>query len=153
MNPNDIPEAGWMFRFFTDAVGWLNPIVYLVGLGIAICAFLRCRKWGYLVVAAYFAFVVFSLLAMPSINRALRAHRPPDISEQTQQKIDAAVQEAIHKVLVEEGHPEGISGKRTIRFPFGPILLVFGLWLVARREPHRSNNSLQATAAAPSSSD
>jgi hypothetical protein len=138
---------------FYYAVPWLNPAVHIVGFGVALCAFLRCRKWGYLVVAAYFALVVFSLLAMPSINRAIRAHYPPDVSEQTQQKIDAAVQDAIHKVLLEEGHPEGIPQKHTVRFPFGPILLVVGLWLVARREPHRPNNSLQATAAGPASCD
>jgi hypothetical protein len=140
MNSNDIPEAGWMLRFFIGANEWLTPTVYILGFGIALWAFLRCRKCGYLVVAAYFALVVFSLLVMPSINRAIRAHRPPDISEQTQQKIDTAVQEAIHKVLVEEGHPEGIPQKRTVRFPFGPILLVAGLWLVARSETRRPKN-------------
>jgi arginine exporter protein ArgO len=57
----------WMFYYGTRAVEWLNPIVYLVGLGIAVWAFRHCHKWGYLVVAAYFALVVFSLLAMPSI--------------------------------------------------------------------------------------
>jgi hypothetical protein len=140
MNPNDIPETGWMLRFFMETEGWLTPIVYILGLGIAFWAFFRCRKRGYLVVAAYFALVVFSLLGMPSIDRSMHAHRPPDISEQTQQKIDVAVQEAIHKVLVEEGHPEGIPQNRTVRFPFGPILLVAGLWLVARRETHRPTN-------------
>lgn len=133
MNPNDIPEAGWMFRFLIGAADWLNPMIFLVGLGIAVWAFLRSRKCGYLVLAAYFAVV----LLMRPINRVIRVGRPPDASEQTQQKIDAAVQEAIHKVLVEEGHPEGIPGERTIHFPFGPISLVVGLWLVARHEPHR----------------
>jgi hypothetical protein len=139
MSPNDIHEASWMFRFLVDAVEWLNPAVCVVGLGIAVWAFLRCRKWGYLVVTIYFALSVFTLLAMPSINRVIRAHGAPDYSAQTQQKIDAAVQEAIHKVLVEDGHPYGIPKKRTIRFPFGPILLVVGLWLLARRETRRPN--------------
>ena len=140
MNSNDIPEAGWMLRFFMETEGWLTPIVYVLGLGIALWAYFRCRKCGYLVIAVYFALVVFSLLAMASINRAIRAHRSPDISEQTQQKIDAAVQETIHKVLAEEGHPEGTGQKHTVHFPFGPILLVAGLWLVARNETHRTIN-------------
>jgi hypothetical protein len=140
MNPNDSPEAGWVFQFLMGAAGWLNTVVYLVGLAIAVWAFLRCRKCGYLVIAAYFALA----LLVPSINR-LRAPRlpPPDSSEQTQQKIAAAVQEAIHKVLVEEGHPEGITGTHNIRISFSSILLVVGLWLVARHEPPRPKISLQ----------
>jgi len=131
----------WIFYDATRAVEWLNPIVYLVGFGIALWAFRRGRKWGYLIVATYFALAIFSLVAMPSINRAIRAHRQPDISQQTQQKIDAAVQEAVHKVLVQEGHPEGIPQKHTIHFPFGPILLVAGLWLVARGETNLSKTA------------
>ena len=149
MNPHDIPEASWMFLFAMKAIEWLNPVVYLVGLVIAVWAFRRCRKRGYLVLASYFALVVFWLVAWPAINRAIRAHRPPDVSAQTQQKIDEAVQEAIHKVLVEEGHPEGIPARRTIHYPFGPILLVVGVWLVARRETHRPNTTLEPTPAAP----
>lgn len=126
-----------MFYYFMKGVEWLNPAVYLVGLCIAAWAFVRCRKCGYLVMAAYFALVVFWLLVWPPIDRAIRANRAPDISAQTQQKVDAAVQEAIHKVLVQEGLPEGVPARRTIHFPFGPILLVVGLWLVARGETHR----------------
>jgi hypothetical protein len=138
MNPNDIPEAGWVLQFLVGAAGWLNTVVYLVGLAIAVWAFLRCRKCGYLVIAAYFALT----LLVPTINW-LRVHRPPDASEQMQQKIDAAVQEAIDKVLVEEGHPEGIARTHKIRISFSSILLVVGLWLVARHEPRRPDKSLQ----------
>jgi hypothetical protein len=139
VNPNDIHEASWMFRFFIETVEWLNPIVYILGLGIAVWAFLRSHKRGYLLVAFYFALSVFSLLAMPSINRAIRAHRPPDVSAQTQQKIDAAVKQAVDQVLAQEGHPVVVA-KKNIWYPFGPIVLVAGLWLVARREPHRPSN-------------
>src|SRR5690349_9804135 len=109
----------WIFSYAVKAIEWLNPIIYFVGLCIAAWAFLRCRKCGYLVIAAYFALAVFSLVVWPPIGHAIRAHRPPDISAQTQQKIDAAVQEAVHKVLVEEGHPEGIPQRRNVRSLFG----------------------------------
>jgi hypothetical protein len=125
----------WIFYYATQAVEWLNPVVYLVGLGVAVWAFRRCHKCGYFVVAIYFAFCAFAVLAMPSINRAIRAHRAPDYSAETRQKIDAAVQDATRKVLAEAGHPEGIPSKRKVHFPFGPILLVAGLWLLARCEP------------------
>lgn len=139
MNPNDIHEASWMFRFFVEAIAWINPIVHLIGLGIAVWAYLRSRKWGYLAIAIYFALAVFSLLVLPPINRAIRAHRPPDIDQQTQQKIEAAVKEAVDKVRKEQGYPV-ITAKRNVRFPFGPILLVFGLWLLASHEPRCPND-------------
>ncbi|HEU5069723.1 MAG TPA: hypothetical protein VFV96_04820 [Verrucomicrobiae bacterium] len=79
--------------------------------------------------AAYFASVVFWLVAWPPISRALRAGRPPEFSAQTQQKIDTAVQDAIRKVLVEEGHPEGVPVRRSIlwhlikhRTPYDPTV-------------------------------
>jgi hypothetical protein len=119
-----------IYYYATQAIEWLNPMVYLFGLGIALWAFRRRRKWGYLLVAVYFALAVFSLLAMPSINRAVPAPEVPADDAQTRQKIAAAVQ----KVLLEEGRPEGIPRMRTIHFPVGPIILVAGLWLVAKHD-------------------
>jgi hypothetical protein len=140
MNPDNIPQASWVLIFLMDAAHWLKPIVYFVGLGVAIWAFLRCGKCGYLVFAAYFALVLFSLLVMPSINRAIRAHRPPDVSEEAQRKMDAAVQQAIDKVIAEEGHP--IVGQKKLYFDIGPIVLVVGLWLVARKEPRKNHTNV-----------
>lgn len=128
------------------AIEWMHPIVYLVGLVIAVWAFRRCRRWGYLAFATYFAFFAFSLLAMPSINRAINAHRPPDYDEQTRQKIDAAVQQAVDRVLAEEGRPQGIPEKRMVEFPFGPMLLVAGLWILAKGEKDQRNHAFQPTA-------
>jgi hypothetical protein len=133
MNLNDIHEPSWIFSFLFEAIQWLYPIVFILGLGIAVWAFSRCRKRGYLFIALYFALCVFSQLAMPSINREIQAHRKPDISDQTQQKIAAAVKQAVDKVYAEEGHPVMLA-KKTIYFPFGPIVLVVGLWFVAKRE-------------------
>ena len=117
--------------------------MYLIGLSIAVWAFLRCRKRGYIVIASFFALLLFSLFAMPFINRAIRNRRPPDISEQTQRKIDEAVQQAIDRVLEQEGHPIMVA-KSTLHFPLDVIVLVAGLWLIARREPRadRSNTEL-----------
>ena len=129
MNPGD-----WIFFYGTGAVNWLNPLVEIIGLWIAVWAFWRCRKPGYLVIALYFILAVFSLLAMPSINRAIRARRAPDVSAQTQQKIDAAVSQTVNQVQAQEGHPV-LTAKRDVRFPVGPIVLVGGLWLLASREP------------------
>lgn len=142
MNPNEIPEAGWTYLVLVRGLEWLEPMVYAVGLVVALWAFRRCRKWGYLVLTFYFTLVLFSVLALPAINSAVRAQRAPDISEQTQVKIDAAVHEAIERVMEEEGHPI-LPAKRTVQVDFGPIFLVAGLWLVARGEPpaERSNQA------------
>ena len=115
------------------AVEWLDPIVHLIGLGVAAWAFLRCRKRGYVVVAIYFALAVFSLVAMPGINRMLAQRRTPDLSEQTKQKMNQAMHEAMERVLDEAGHLP-IAADMNVNFPLGPILLVTGLWLIARRE-------------------
>ena len=139
----------WIFYYATQTVEWLNPLVSLVGLIIAVWAFRRCRKWGYLVVAIYFALSAFMLLAMPSINRAIRAHRSPDYSAETQGKIAAAINEAVQKVLTEEGCPYGIPMQRTIHFPFGPMLLVAGLWLLAKREPDKRAEQAAQVATTP----
>jgi len=122
-----------MTYYLYRAIHWLSPIIHAIGLAIAIRAFLRCRKRGYLVVAAYFALCVFAIVAMPPINRALAARRAPDISTQTREKIDQAVNEAVDRVLAEAGHP-AVAAEMNINFPFGPIVLVLGLWLIARRE-------------------
>ncbi len=121
-------------------VGWLNPAILLVGLGITAWAFIRCRKWGYLVLAIYFTLAV----AEPHIMRAINAHRGPDLSAQTEEKIAEATQEAIHKVLAEEGlsyRPVRLN----INFPLGQILIVTGLWLLARRETPRAVSDSEPT--------
>jgi hypothetical protein len=126
---------------------WLNTVVYLVGLGIAVWAFFRCRKRGYLAIALFFALVLLSWHVWPPISHAIYVHRTPI---QAQQKIDDDVQQAVNQVIAKEG--PRISTVR-INIQIAPIVLVIGLWLLARREPHRPNNSLQATAAAPASCD
>lgn len=141
----------WIFYYEMRAVEWLNPIVYLVGLAIAVLAFRRCGKRGYLVIAAYFMLSAFTLLAVPSINRAIRARLAPDYDAQTRQKINAASQEAVQKVLAEAGRPQGVPAKLTFHFPLGPIILVAGLWLLARREPQ--NPAEPVTAAGNTSND
>ena len=122
-----------MTYYLCRAIEWLNPVIHLVGLGIAAWAFFRCRKRGYVLVAIYFALASWTLLGMPSLNRMIAGRRAPDVSEQTRQKMNQAVREATERVLAEAGNPP-IAAQWRIDFPLGPILLVTGLWLVARRE-------------------
>ena len=127
----------WTFYYAMEAIQWLDPVVCVLGLGIAVLAFLRSRKRGYLMVALYFWLAVFSLTPL---NRAWRAHHTPDLSVQTREKINEAVKQATDRVLEQEGHPAPASER--VNFPLGQIVLVFGLWLVARREPRREVTQL-----------
>lgn len=133
MNPNDIPQASWPLQFSMGALQWLELAVYLVGLGIAIWAFRRSRKCGYLVFAVYFTVVALWLVAAVPVWRVMHAHDTPDISAQTEQKMREAEREADNKVLAEAGHPP-ISFSKSVKIPCGPVALVVGIWLLARRE-------------------
>ena len=133
MDPNDIPQAGWIWQFFAQIVPWLEPAIYLIGLGIAIWAFRRSRKCGYLVFAVYFTVVALWLVFAVPVWRAMHSNDPPDVSEQTRQKMYAAERDADKKVLADAGYPP-ISVKKTVKIPCGPVALVIGVWLLARRE-------------------
>jgi hypothetical protein len=112
---------------------WLRTVVYLVGLGIVIWGFFRSRKRGYLVIAIYFALVALWLVFAMPVWRAIHANDPQDVSEQTRQKMYAAERDAASKVLAEAGHPP-IPVRKNVNFPLGPIVLVIGVWLLAKRE-------------------
>ena len=119
----------YMFRTFE----WLNPLIHLLGGVIAIRAFLRCRKNGYLVVAIYFLLGVFTIIAMPSIRRILAERRGPDLSAEVKEKMHIAMQEAADKVMEEAGNPP-LAHRMNINFPLGPILLVTGVYLISKKE-------------------
>ena len=130
-----------------QALDWLEPLTFALGAFVGFWAFQRCRKIGYLVVAIYFCLAVFSLLALPRIKAELRARQTPTHSEATQRKIEAAVSEAIDRVMREEGTQPG-AAERSIRFPFGPLVLVLGVWLLARREPRVERGGMVSVSSA-----
>jgi hypothetical protein len=117
--------------------------VYLFGLIIAIWAFRKSLKRGYLLLAVYFALCTFSLVAMPSINRMINTHRTPSRSEQVNAKIDQAVQDAVERVIEEEGCPPSAE-PINLCLPFGPLILVLGVWLIAKKEksPNQRTHSI-----------
>lgn len=128
-------------NYFLQALDYLEPLTFAVGAVVGFRAFRRCRKLGYLVMAVSFCLAVFSLLALPRIKAELRARRTPAPSEETQRKINAAVSEAIERVLREAGTPPA-AVEHDLRFPLGPLVLVFGFWLLARREPRIERGSV-----------
>ena len=134
MDHSEVSEMSSSVWFFIQALNWLNPVLHLLGLVIAVRAFRHSRNWGYLVVGFYFVLVLFSLLAKPFINRVVSEYRSRDASEALQQKIDTAVQQAVKRVLAEEGQRYTPPSTLNVHFPLGPIVLVAGLWLIAKRE-------------------
>jgi hypothetical protein len=135
---------GLFFHYVVSAISWLEPITILLGLGISVWAFRRCRKRGYLLIGAYFALWFFSITILPSIKQHIRAKDSQyERSRETQDKINAlhmAHLTAIDDVLLEAGQQPRHYDERSIDFNLGLLLLVLGLWFIARRE-----TSLQQT--------
>ena len=125
-----------IMHYLFKAIDWLNPLVNIVGLLVSIWAFQKCRKNGYLVVAIYFVLAMFALFAMPIINRRIAANRAPKISEETQERLFQEVDEVYRRIYEEEGITPmtSMAATRRVNFPLGPIILVAGLWLVAKNE-------------------
>ena len=120
-------------------VGGLWPLVLLLGLVLCVWTYRRCRKPGYLIVAAYFLLGLCQVLIGSAINRTIRDYqhaKEPDyvLSSEDQKRY---VQEL--DALNEKYFPytKARLAQANLRFPFGPIILVVGLWFVARRESKR----------------
>jgi len=145
MRPSD-----WAFYIGIKAIEWLNPLVHIIGLAVSIWAYRASRRPGYLVVAAYFALATFTLTVSPAISRA--RHRAWQAKhELTPEQHEAYWHEysALDKKYYPLGHgPSHLN----INFPFGPILLVAGLWLIARREPRIAEPNAGGNAAPPRAS-
>ena len=124
---------------------WLSPLSYTAGCCVALWAFWKCRKEGYLILAAYFALAVFYFVALPPINRAMAAHRKPDISIETEKKLNAAIHEATQRVLAEAGVDRLPAVVHTNISFDGTLVLVIGLWLVAWKETKPQNQASDAT--------
>lgn len=137
---------------FYRLIWWLNPAAYTTGLCVAVWAFRKCRKIGYLVIAAFFALAVYSLVAAPFVNRAIASYRTPDMSMETEKRLNDAVQETSQRILAEAG-VNSIAYSYSVDFPLGSILLVTGLWLVARKEREIPNQTLDATSEIAPSAD
>lgn len=139
MNSQEIPEAGPVFLFVLYVSGWLDPVVHVMGLVLMAWAFWRSGKRGYLVVGCYFLFVLFGPLVMRAVKEVIDKRSGPNLSAQTQAKIEVAVQQAIDRVLEEGGHPP-TPAQINVTIPVGPMLLVGGLWLIVKREARRDRD-------------
>ena len=70
---------------------------------------------------------------MPKINRAISKKNTPSISDEKRDKMHQEIS-AVYQRYYEE---EGLEAKMVsvdLKIPFGDIVLVSGLWLLARKE-------------------
>jgi hypothetical protein len=127
--------SDWLWYLLVRGIDWLNPIIYAIGLVVAIKAYRWGRNRGYIAIAAFFALALYAYTFAPHVNRFLARTfwpQPPPTDEQTKafnQELDA---------LYEKYNPQPTAATRNVSFPLGPIILVAGLWSVARRERKKS---------------
>jgi len=139
-----IPD--WLGYAALKAILWLNPLAHVAGLAIAVWAWRATRKAGYIVVVAYFLLAAFNR-TLPAIIRVVSGRPPAQAALTPQQKQEYARElVALDKRYFPLGHPV----VRTILFPLGPIVLVTGLWMVAKRDAKRQAAQATPVAGAPS---
>lgn len=120
-----------MIFYFAKSVEWLNLVIYLAGLITCIWAYKNCHKCGYLILAIYFFIVTAGLIFGPAIHRALaersqsKSQLSPEMEKQYQQDLVA---------LNQKYFPSGQTMLYKIRFPLGPMILVAGVWILAKRD-------------------
>jgi len=117
--------------YLLRSIEWLNPIIYLAGLVICIRAYKNCRKCGYLILAIYFFIVTADLIFGPTIRRAL-AER-----SQSKSKLSTEAERQYRQeftALNQKYFPSGQTVSHKVNFPLGPIILVAGVWMLAKRD-------------------
>ena len=119
--------------FLMHASKCLNPMLCAIGLLAAIWAARTAKRKTYLLIGLYFLLSLYSLSAAPYINRMIAERRAPDISKETERKIDLAVQEAIDRTLAEAGHPV-IVHRETIYYRLDLIVLALGVLMLAAQD-------------------
>ena len=121
-----IPD--WFGYKALKAILWLNPFLHVAGLAIAIWAWRATRKTGYIVVALYFVLVLLGK-STPGVLRVVSGPPAPSFTAQQQQDYTREMT-AVDKRYFPAGHPVA----QTVVFPLGSIVLVAGLWVLAKRD-------------------
>jgi len=125
--------------YFCKAIDWLNPLLHLLGLCVAIWGFRPRKRKGFLLLIIYFALTSFSLIAVPHVNRMLY-ERFDAMDDSMQQEINVAVQDAIDAVREKHGQ-QTYAAARTVSLPLAPLLLVAAVWVLAKEEQKRSSEN------------
>ena len=131
-------------------INWLfyseHVVVYVIGLAVCVWAYRKHSGTGYLLLAAYFLFQVSALTVLPAIMSAQEKnwYTQHQLSPETDKAYSEEVL-ALHKKYYPSGFPPNFSHW----VPELPIVLIVGLWLVARREPRKDAEPNAGGNAAP----
>ncbi len=109
---------------------WMTPIVNGIGVGVATWAYRMTRKNGYLLIAVYFSLALIVAVTAPYLRARSAKYSP--LSEDVQQRL----YEATEEILGEAVHTAILPV--TYYFPLGNIILVTGLFLLARNEKKKN---------------
>jgi len=109
---------------------WTTPIVHGIGVAVAAWAYRLTRETGYMLIIVYFTLAFMVAVTAPYLRARSAMYFP--YSEDVQQRLDEATEE----ILGEAVHTKILPV--TYYFPLGNIILVTGLFLIARNEKRRN---------------
>ena len=107
----------------------LNPILHVAGLAIAVWAWRATRKTGYLIVGLYFVVALLGKSFPPFLRVVVGQSKGSALTQQQQQEYTREMS-ATDRRYFPSGHPV----IQTVVFPLGPMVLVTGLWVLAKRD-------------------
>ena len=138
-----IPD--WIGYKALKAFVLLNPLLHVAGLAISVWAWRATRKTGYILVALYFVLVLLGKGLLGVLRVTSGSPNAPALTAQQQQ---AYTQELT--AVDKRYYPVGHSVTQTVVFPLGSIVLVAGLWILAKRDVKQTVQQTTAGQAAPS---
>ena len=122
-----------MMNVIIKLVFWITPLVYVLGVAISLWAFLRSRKAGYILFLIYFLFLAYVNFITITVDRYIDHKVYSSFDQQVQQEIYEAVDNAAADVMKKHG-AYGRALHMEVEFPYGAILLVLALWMLASKE-------------------
>jgi hypothetical protein len=137
MNPID-----WFFVNSPKIMHWFELLLYLIGLGVSLWAYRQSRKRGYLLLGLYVFFCICTLSVLPAIGRAIRQrwHSQHELSPEAREQFQRE-----YETLYQKYYPSAPSAMTLkVSFPLGTIILVSGIWVLARRESRGSAEPIGA---------
>jgi hypothetical protein len=125
----DMRISDWVSYLASEGCRLLTPVLFVIGLAVSLLAYRKRRQLGFFILAMYFLLAFGSLTLFPWINRTFfrrRQELPPKVAQEFYREMDA-----LEKKYYPNGSPYPSS---SINFPLGNILLVIGVWALAKKE-------------------
>ncbi len=118
---------------------WLELLAYAIGFAASVWASRASHRWGYALVAIYFFLAVCTLTLVPAINKAM-INRWEARSELSAEAKEDYARDLL--AVQRKYYPSPPPSRINITFPLGPIILVSGICLLARREAEKRSGEV-----------